>query len=370
MRAPLLLASATACVAIGPWVPGPVSHTYEVLDLGVLPGGEEAWAFGLNDAGQVALSAQYDLQRRFYHAVFWDEGEMTDLGHLGMGAFHSFATAVNAQGHVVGGSPQDLGFSRRDRAFLHDGTELSDLGALTGDGSSFAFDINDHGDIVGLSATGDFFSFKEILHAVVWSNGQIMDLGTLGGLYSRAHGLNKSLHVVGSSLTADGPTHAFVWNGSMVDLGTLGGAFSEAWDIDDAGRVVGLAQNSDGARRAFMAQNGFMRDLGVLPGAQASAAYGINNAAEVVGTSWVVGEGPHAVLWRGSLILDLNDWIESDTGWTLQVARRINASGKIVGYGRREGRTRAFLLTPPACRREGLRHGLFCNLLQLVVPSR
>ena len=325
----------------------PAPQEYTVVDLGVLPGGAEAWAFGLNDAGQVAATAQYDEPRRFYHAALWSDGALTDLGQLSTTGFHSFATAVNGLGHVVGGSPQSTGiFGLSDRAFLHDGTGMIDLGALAPGARSFAFDINDEGDVVGRSGTGASFNNKQLEHAVLWSNGNIVDLGTLGGLYSRAHAVNRSLRIVGASLIDDGPLHAFVWSGAMADLRTLGGPSSEAWDINDAGQIVGYAQNEAGLRRAFLFEHDAMRDLGALPGAQASEAYGINAAGQVVGTSWAPRLGPRAVLWEGEAKIDLNDRIGAGSPWRLQVARGINAAGRIVGYGRQGGRTRAFLLTP------------------------
>jgi len=72
------------------------------------------------------------------------------------------------------------------------------------------------------------------------------DLGTLGGTFRPgAATLTRADSVVGSSTTASGDEHAFVWTpqGGMKDLSTLGGTFSLAWSVNDAGQVVGSSTN-------------------------------------------------------------------------------------------------------------------------------
>jgi probable HAF family extracellular repeat protein len=75
------------------------------------------------------------------------------------------------------------------------------------------------------------------------------DLGTLGGNYSTASGINASGQVVGRSYTATNDSHTFITgpNGvGMTDLNSLvhvpgGGTFIEASDINDAGQVIAIA---------------------------------------------------------------------------------------------------------------------------------
>jgi hypothetical protein len=56
----------------------------------------------------------------------------------------------------------------------------------------------------------------------------------------------------------------------------------------------------------------------------------------------------HAFLYSDALqaILDLNERIDPELGWELQVAAGINDSGQIAGYGLHNGQMHAFKLTP------------------------
>ncbi len=73
----------------------------------------------------------------------------------------------------------------------------------------------------------------------------------------------------------------------------------------------------------------------------------INNHGQVVGWSAISPTSGlnHAVLWEGGDILDLND-LHDGAGWDLRWANDINDAGQIVGWGRFNGYTRGFLLTP------------------------
>lgn len=123
-----------------------------------------------------------------------------------------------------------------------DGEPL-DLGTLGGNHAQ-ALDLNDRGQVVGLSATIPGQDSAP-LRAFLWEDGQMQDLGTLGN-NSIARGINNLGMVVGSS-AASGEEHAFVWyRGHMLDLGTLGGNLSRANAVNERGQIVGFSRAADG----------------------------------------------------------------------------------------------------------------------------
>lgn len=105
------------------------------------------------------------------------------------------------------------------------------------------------------------------------------------------------------------------------DLGALWSGTSEARAINDLGQIVGYVMAPQSAAQAVVWSDGAMSMLPSL--AAGTAAYGINNAGEIVGQS-----GPRPVRWRNGLVSDLSPGNLSMFG----SARDINDVGVVTGF--------------------------------------
>lgn len=144
-------------------------------------------------------------------------------------------------------------------------------------------------------------------HALLYTNGQLHELGTLGGRASNTYAINAAGTIIGSAMNPVDTIHAFSYSkGVMTDLvPKWSPEESVAYGINDHGAIVGMVDI-----RPAMAVNGVMQ---LIPGLEhdRGAAYAINNAGTVVGDAY----GPF-IYQNGEVIrpgyfsggfLDIND---------------------------------------------------------------
>lgn len=317
---------------------------YNVINLGELAEQDcyTSAAFTINNSGQVAgwyYTREHAVFPEFFtdtHAFFYDGTIVHDIGPF-TGGVTSMGFGINSSGHVTGSAHASSGGSH---AFIYNGTTKIDLGTFGGL-SSQGESINDSGIVVGYAQTTN----NAAEHAFIY-DGVMHDIGTLGGNNSTANAINASGIVVGWAHTSAGIGHAFIYDGTMHDLGTLGGAGSQANAINNSGKVTGSSDVVGSLLPHAFLYDGVMHDLGTL-GGDYSGGSGINSAGHVVGYSNLTINGDtHAFLYNGNQMLDLNSFIDPNSGWELQWARGINDSGQIVGVGRINGAQQGFLLTP------------------------
>jgi probable HAF family extracellular repeat protein len=238
----------------------------------------------------------------------WQNGAMTALPTLG--GYNGVAASVNNLGQVVGWAetavhdptcapPQVLQF---EAVIWGPGKgEIQQLPGLGDDPDTAATAINDHRQVVGISGIcQNAVGALSAKHAVLWQDGQAIDLGNIGG-----HGWNT-------------PTF-----------------------INNQGQVVGFANQSGDLINGQLAlkfhaflwtRERGMRDLGTLSGDAISEALGINESGQVVGVSYGAGfSHPRAFLWQDGAMMDLNSLIPAGSTLTLEVAGDINDRGEITG---------------------------------------
>ena len=174
-----------------------------------------------------------------------------------------------------------------------------------------------------------------LMAGAAWGQSQyvVTDLGTLGGSWSEAKGINDSGEVVGMAADSGGNQHAFLYhNGTMQQLPFLYPGPSCAYGINDSGQVVGEANAPRGIGNvAFLYSGGTIQSLGV--GGQYSCGNGINNNGQVAGYG-----NKQALLYSGGTIQYLGTLAPSQSS----EAFGINDSGQVVGYTS-SGYTQAFL---------------------------
>ena len=354
----------------------PPLRAYHLTDLGVLPAKKASISIpaAINDQGQVAGTSGMSGvdESAFLYDPKNNKGMLEDLARNYGGISHGYG--INGAGHVVGDLTFDTSEPVSHAALFVRYGKIIDLGTLEGTVSSKATGINASGLVVGFCVGN---SDGSMTRGFLWNPSMgMIDIGTLGGAWAQAFGINDSGLVTGTSQVAessrDGVTHAFIYNPfsmsirNMIDLGTLGGSESVGTAINANNHVVGystLIPANDRRVHAFLYDGMKMRDLGSLEtwmAADQSYALGVNILDQVVGYAYVLAgrdvadpDPPvrqAAFIYTKGEMMNLNGLIEpvAAKSYWLRSATGINSQGQIVAIAEDLSTTElhAVLLTP------------------------
>lgn len=218
---------------------------------------------------------------------------------------------------------------------------ITDLGKMLGATFSEAFAINASGVVVGTwekPGSGD-------LHAFIFANGRVTDLGSFGEVGALATGINDANTVAGSLESGASLVTFLDKAGTMSQIAGI--TVSEGHvSINDLNEVLGYSTATDDAT---IAVGGKIVDLGSLAG-HGSVGMGLNNSGAVVGYSntgatvtstGTVPFGPaasaplavaHAFLFQNGKMTGV-----VTLGGTDAVATALNSAGVMVGYSQTKG---------------------------------
>jgi probable HAF family extracellular repeat protein len=269
-----------------------IRYTVTDLNSGALSGGSGGEAFGINASGQVVGTYVVNSQPRSF---LYSGGKLTDTtssGATGLGINNAGQmtkggdNGINNVGQTIG-----MDYSPSTKTYQPYVSNNGVKTYLPFDSQPFA--INDRGQVAGVFGPKD-----GVNHPFLYTNGQVIDLGLVSpGLNfdTKATAINNHGQVVGGALR--GLANAFLYNGSkVIDLGTLGGSWSTAQGINNFGQVVGMSalQAPPGdmnGLHAFLYQNGSMLDLNAL--IHLNTGWVLRSANAINDSGQIVGEGVH-----------------------------------------------------------------------------
>ena len=338
----------------------PKHHTYKLTEIGTF-GGPSSSVAGpgvklVNDRGTGIGGADTptsDSPDCFFgdcfiqHGFTWQNGVITDVGAL-PGLNSSFPNEINNRGVIVGVSENGLidplvGGPEINAVVWKDG-QIINLGTLGGN-QSFGFSIKNRGQAggVALNAIPDPFSLFGLgtqTRAFLWQHGVMQDLGTLGGPDAVPGNINERGQVCGNSYTNSTPNQntgiatldPFLWDlGRMIDLGTLGGTIGSSTYLNERGQVAGTSNLAgDLTFHPSLWSGGVLTDLGTLGGDNGQPSW-LSDDGDVVGKADLPGSQTHdAFLWRPGIMTDLGT-VDGDP---CSNALAINSSGQSVGGSR------------------------------------
>jgi centrosomal CEP192-like protein/ASPM-SPD-2-Hydin domain-containing protein len=265
----------------------PAAAAYSFIDVN-FPGASWTVASAINDSGQIV--GYYSDGSGVRHGFLLNAGAYTTIDCPSPYTAQSAANGINSSGQIVGdcAAPGGVnGVYGSSQSFLLNGgvlTFLSDVpGGSYNGASTFAQAINDSGQIVGWYADPCLCA----AHGFLLSAGTYSTIDVLGFGSSYAYGINNSGQITGTTQPGfgTGGAHGFLLNGGNYtliddpDTGSSSGTIADS--INSSGKVAGYYSN--GANN-----QGFLLDGGTFTtidhqNALSTIVGGINSQGQLVG---------------------------------------------------------------------------------------
>jgi len=327
------------------------SDRYTLVDLGTL-GGSFSSPSDINNSRQIVGSssrndklecAGFEDDVVCEYAFLWQNGKLTDLGHLNPSATSTQPNSINDNGVIAGTEKTlatfpDAGSALQSRPFIYRRGVFSSLPLLwkdiTADG--LANSINGAGAITGFSRDK---SGQQVL--VKWTRGKVERSPVESAIYARrGEGINLAGTIVGWQYepVSFKPSNGFVLEGSLLTNLSADdeNLWSEAMDINNAGLVVGNKADAAfqfGQATTWSRINGqwIAKRIGSLKGHTDSSLNRVNKYGDSVGSSNdanIAGSERAIALLNGRLV-DLTAMLHLKN-IVLNRATGINDNGDIV----------------------------------------
>jgi uncharacterized membrane protein len=266
------------------------------------------------------------------------------------GATGTLAADINASGFIVG----RYASAGRTHGFLR--TPEGDYFTIDFPGSSFtvAAAINDHGDIAGQYT---FSTEPSKRHGFLLQDGNFTSFDPLGSIFTNALGINERGDVVGRyctvspcALPGNSSFRGFLLHdGEITNIDVPGALETDAFKINGRGQIVGGFRTSDHKEEFFVLSHGVFTAFASPDGKPFSLDNGgIDERDDLVGVycdsafpCLIVPTGTHGFLMHG------DNFIPIDVpGANATAALGINARGEIVGHYDDAAGGHGFLLSP------------------------
>ena len=263
-------------------------------------------------------------------------------GTLYTAAYEINLGATTSKTEIVGGAG-DGGFLARVSGKKTVTETYKAVNYPHGQGSGFANDVNDSGQIVG--------EYNNANSSYELSGGGYTPIAVpfAGALATFAYGINDADEIVGGWWDSNRDEHGFTLiGGTYTSFDYPGSEVSAAFGINSAGDIVGGYYDANGIPHAFLLSGGTYTSFD-FPGAVLTVGYAINDSGDIVGLYCTTAECISDITMgaQGFLLSQGVFTTIAIPGEAFTYAAGINNKGVVVGvYGDAAGLVVSFMATP------------------------